>query len=55
MTPSKFLPPHPSFESVRKQAKKLVRQLQPATPMLLAVHKPNCRMRTFPYPCETPS
>lgn len=26
MTPSKFLPPHPSFESLRKQAKKLVRQ-----------------------------
>ena len=26
MTPSKVLPPHPSFESLRKQAKKLVRQ-----------------------------
>ena len=26
MTPSKFLPSHPSFESIRKQAKKLVRQ-----------------------------
>ena len=27
MSPSKFLPPYPSFESIRKQAKKLVRQL----------------------------
>ena len=27
MTPSKFLPSHPSFESIRKQAKKLVRQI----------------------------
>lgn len=26
MSPSKFLPSHPSFESIRKQAKKLVRQ-----------------------------
>jgi Ankyrin repeats (3 copies) len=27
VTPSKFLPSHPSFESIRKQAKKLVRQI----------------------------
>ncbi len=27
MTPSKFLPSHPSFESIRKQAKKLARQI----------------------------
>ena len=26
MTPSRFLPSHPSFESIRKQAKKLVRE-----------------------------
>jgi hypothetical protein len=27
VTPSKFLPAHPSFESIRKQARKLVRQM----------------------------
>ena len=32
MTPSKFLPSHPSFESIRKQAKKLVRQFAAGDP-----------------------
>jgi len=32
VTPSKFLPPHSSFESIRKQAKKLVRQFATGDP-----------------------
>lgn len=36
MTPSKFLPPHPSFESLRKQAKKLLRQIGAGDPDALA-------------------
>ena len=36
MTPSKFLPSHPSFESIRKQAKKLVRQIGAGAPDALA-------------------
>ena len=36
MTPSKFLPSHPSFESIRKQAKKLVRQTGAGDPDALA-------------------
>jgi hypothetical protein len=32
VTPSKFLPSHPSFESIRKQAKKLVRQFAAGDP-----------------------
>ena len=36
MTPSKFLPSHPSFESIRKQAKKLVRQFAAGDPDALA-------------------
>ena len=36
MTPSKFLPPHSSFESLRKQAKKLVRQFAAGDPDALA-------------------
>jgi hypothetical protein len=36
VTPSKFLPSHPSFESLRKQAKKLVRQFVAADPDALA-------------------
>ncbi len=36
MTPSKFLPSHPSFESLRKQAKKLVRQFAAGDPDALA-------------------
>ncbi len=36
MTPSKFLPSHPSFESIRKQAKKLVRQVAASDPDALA-------------------
>lgn len=36
MTPSKFLPSHPSFESLRKQAKKLVRQFSAGDPDALA-------------------
>ena len=36
MTPSKFLPSHPSFESIRKQAKKLVRQIAANDPEALA-------------------
>lgn len=36
MTASKFLPPHSSFESIRKQAKKLVRQFAAGDPAALA-------------------
>ena len=36
MTPSKFLPPHLSFESIRKQAKKLLRQLAAGDPDAVA-------------------
>jgi hypothetical protein len=36
VTPSKFLPPHASFESIRKQAKKLVRQFAAGDPDALA-------------------
>ena len=36
MTPSKFLPSHSSFESIRKQAKKLVRQFAAGDPDALA-------------------
>lgn len=36
MTPSKLLPSHPSFESIRKQAKKLVRQVAVGDPDALA-------------------
>ena len=36
MTPSKFLPSHSSFESVRKQAKKLVRQVAAGDPDAVA-------------------
>ena len=36
MTPSKSLPPHSSFESLRKQAKKLVRQFADGDPDALA-------------------
>ena len=36
MTPSKFLPDHPSFESIRKQARKLVRHLAVSDPNALA-------------------
>src|SRR5947209_10093691 len=36
VTPSKFLPSHPSFESIRKQAKKLVRQFSAGEPDALA-------------------
>src|SRR5437868_12402851 len=36
VTPSKFLPPHASFESLRKQAKKLVRQMAASDPDALA-------------------
>lgn len=36
MTPSKFLPSRPSFESIRKQAKKLVRQFAAGDPESLA-------------------
>ena len=36
MTPSKSLPPHSSFESIRKQAKKLVRQFAAGDPDALA-------------------
>jgi hypothetical protein len=36
VTPSKFLPSHPSFESLRKQAKKLVRQFAAGDPDALA-------------------
>src|ERR1700722_13908741 len=36
VTPSKFLPSHPSFESIRKQAKKLVRQFGAGHPDALA-------------------
>ena len=36
MTPSKFLPLHSSFESIRKQAKKLVRQFSAGEPDALA-------------------
>src|ERR1044071_10436991 len=39
VTPSKFLPSHPSFESIRKQAKKLVRQFAAGDPdALVRVH-----------------
>jgi hypothetical protein len=36
VTPSKLLPPHSSFESIRKQAKKLVRQFAAGDPDALA-------------------
>jgi hypothetical protein len=36
VTPSKFLPSHPSFESIRKQAKKMVRQFAAEDPEALA-------------------
>ena len=36
MTPSKFLPSHSSFESIRKQAKKLVRQMAVSDPDAVA-------------------
>jgi len=36
VTPSKFLPSDPSFESIRKQAKKLVRQVAASDPDALA-------------------
>ena len=36
MTPPKFLPSHSSFESIRKQAKKLVRQLASGDPNAVA-------------------
>ena len=36
MTPSKFLPSHASFESIRKQAKRLVRQFAAGDPDALA-------------------
>jgi hypothetical protein len=36
VSPSKFLPSHPSFESIRKQAKKLVRQFAAGDPDSLA-------------------
>jgi hypothetical protein len=36
VTPSKFLPSHPSFESIRKQAKKLVRQFAAGDPDAVA-------------------
>ena len=36
MSPSKFLPPRPSFESIHKQAKKLVRQIGAGDPDALA-------------------
>jgi hypothetical protein len=36
LSPSKFLPSHPSFESIRKQAKKLVRQFAAGDPDALA-------------------
>ena len=36
MSPSNSLPPHPSFESIRKQAKKLVRQFAAGDPDILA-------------------
>src|SRR5690242_17013386 len=36
VTPSKLLPPHPSFESIRKQAKKLVRQVAAGNPDAVA-------------------
>jgi hypothetical protein len=36
VNPSKFLPPHSSFESIRKQAKKLVRQFAAGAPDALA-------------------
>src|SRR5262245_48984378 len=36
VTPSKSLPSHPSFESLRKQAKKLVRQFAEGEPEALA-------------------
>jgi ankyrin repeat protein len=36
VTPSKFLPSHPSFESIRKQAKKLVREFAAGDPDALA-------------------
>jgi hypothetical protein len=36
VTPSKYLPSHPSFESLRKQAKKLVRQFAAGDPEALA-------------------
>ena len=49
MNPSKFLLPHASFESIRKQARKLVRQ------MLWPVSTASCRFRSFLFRCETPS
>ena len=36
MSPSKFLPSHPSFDSIRKQARKLVRQFAAGDPDTLA-------------------
>src|SRR2546427_13015732 len=36
VTPSKFLPSHPSFESIRKQAKKLFRQVAASDPDAVA-------------------
>ena len=36
MFPSKFLPSHPSFESIRKQVKRLVRQSTAGDPDALA-------------------
>jgi hypothetical protein len=36
VTPSKFLPSHSSFEFIRKQAKKLVRQIADSDPDALA-------------------
>jgi hypothetical protein len=36
VSPSKFLPSHPSLESIRKQAKKLVRQFAAGDPDALA-------------------
>src|SRR5712671_4574501 len=36
VTPSKFLPSHSSFESIRKQAKKLVRQVAASDPDAVA-------------------
>jgi len=52
---SKFLPSHPSFESIRKQAKKLVRQFAAGDPDALARVHANCRLPSFLYRCETPA
>jgi len=42
VTPSKFLRSHSSFESIRKQAKKLVRQVAASDPEAVARVRPTC-------------